>query len=191
MNLTLHTNRLILAPYAAGDLDHSVEMFTDPQVVKYAGGLMTVEEINRENLNWIKRGGDGCIGIWSISDRETSGKSGSFAVLPIPIKEDDTDYSLVVPGKMPDGDIEIGYFLKPSKWGHGYATEACKRLLEFAFQESALLEVVATLEEENTSSVNVLEKSGLTYRGMRRCYGETGPDYRITREEWLLLQRPD
>ena len=32
-------------------------------------------------------------------------------LLPMPVEEDDTDYSLVVPGQMPDCDVEIGYFL--------------------------------------------------------------------------------
>lgn len=106
----------------------------------------------------------------------------------MPIENDDTDYSLVVPGRMPNGDIEIGYFFKRSAWGRGYATEACRRLLQFAFQETTLTEVVATFHKENLVSRNVLEKAGFTDRGTRQCYDKVGLDFRITRDEWLQLR---
>ena len=189
MSLDLYSDRLMLTPLAPTDVDIAVEMFTDPAVVKFICDLMGEAAISEEMSNWTKRGGNGCIGIWCISDRETEEKYGSAFLLPMPIEEDDTDYSLVVPGKMPDGDVDIGFSLKRSAWGHGYATEACRRLLQFAFQETPLKEVVATFEEENISSKNVLEKAGFINRGTQRCYGDTSPNYRITREEWSKLQQ--
>jgi RimJ/RimL family protein N-acetyltransferase len=188
MNLELQSQRLILAPYTPNDLDLSLVMWTDPSVVEYAGEVMTEPAIKRKMPSWIKRGGDGCIGIWTVSDRSTGEKVGSAALLPMPVEEDDTDYGLVVPGKMPKGDVEIGYFLKRSVWGCGYATEACRRLLQFAFQETRLKEVVATFHPENLASRNVLEKAGFTDRGTMRCYGKDGPNFRITRDEWSKLQ---
>lgn len=189
MELHLFTERLRVTPFAADDLDITSEMFTDPEVVKYAGGVVTAAKIRQEMPNWTKRGGNGGIGIWCIADRRTGEKFGSVALLPMPIDEDDTDYSLVVTGQMPDADIEIGYFLKRSAWGQGYATEVCKRLLQFAFEDVSLNEVVATFDDANVPSKNVLEKSGLLDRGRMRCYGEDSPIYRITRDEWNALQR--
>jgi len=188
MKLNLHSQRLKLTPYTPDDLDLSLQMFTDPAVVKYAGHIISEPEIKRNVSKWIRRGGDGCIGIWTISDRRTAEKYGSAALLPMPIEIDDTDYSLVVPGKMPHGDIELGYFLKRSAWGRGYATEAARRLLQFAFEETSLQEVVATFHNENLASRNVLEKAGFSDRGTRQCYGKVGLDFRITRDEWLTLQ---
>ena len=184
MNLKLTSERLILKPLQSDDLDICLEMFTDPDVVKYADGLMSDSTIRKGIPNWIKRGGNGCIGIWCLTDRLSGEKYGSVALLPIPIDENDTDFDLVVPGTMPDGDIEIGYFLKRSAWGRGFATETCRRVLQFAFEKTTLIEVVATFEEENTASRNVLEKSGFKNHGSRRCYGEDGPDYRISRDAW-------
>ena len=181
MNLNLSSERLLLKSFQQDDLDLCLEMFTDPEVVKYADGRMSESAIKKQMSNWTKRGGNGGIGIWCISDRLSGKKYGSVALLPIPIEEDDTDFGLVVPGLMPDGDIEIGYFLKRSVWGRGFATEACKRVLQFAFQETSLNEVVATFEEENAASRHVLEKAGFKNHGSRRCYGEDGPDYRISR----------
>lgn len=185
MNLELHSDRLTMKPFTQDDLDLSLEMFTDPTVVKYAGGVMSKREILESVANWTRRGGNGCIGIWTITGRSTGEKYGSAALLPMPVEASDTDYSLVIPGKMPAGDVEVGYYLKRSAWGYGYATEACRRLLQFAFEESPLQEVVATCDEKNLASRNVLEKAGFTDCGTMRCYGDDGLNFRITRREWL------
>lgn len=189
MNLELHSERLVLTPLGASDVDLSLELFTDPDVLEFAGGVMSEDEIRGEMSNWVKRGGNGCIGIWRISGRGGGEKLGSAALLPMPVEEDDTDFSLVIPGQMPDGDVEIGYFLKRSAWGKGYATEASKRLLRFAFEESPLTEIVATFEVGNVASRNVLQKAGFVNRGLMRSYGENGPNFRVTRNEWTELQQ--
>lgn len=185
MNLVLHSERLTLSPYDRSDIDLSIEMFTDPEVLRYAGGVLEEDEIRGQMADVTRRGGNGCIGIWRISNRPTGEKLGSAALLPMPVEEKHTDYSLVVPGQMPEGDIEIGYFLKRSAWGKGYATEACKRLVQMAFEDSPLTEIVANFEEGNVASRNVLEKAGFVNHGTMRCYGTDGPNYRLTRDDWL------
>jgi len=188
MSLDLLTDRLRLSPLVDSDIDLSLEMFTDPEVVEFVCDLMTDDEIRKEMSNWTKRGGNGCIGIWCISDCNSNEKYGSVFLLPMPIDDDDTDYSLIVPDRMPEAEIEIGFALKRSAWGKGYATEACKRLLQFAFEETPLNEVVASFYEENIASRNVLEKSGLFDRGRMWCCGEDSPNFRITRDEWKESQ---
>lgn len=188
MKLALHTGRLQLTPLAADDVDLALEMYTDPEVLKYTCGVMTEAEIRQEMPNWTKRGGNGCIGTWCIADQLTGEKLGETYLLPLPIDRDGTDFSLVVMGQMPAADIEIGYFFKRSAWGRGYATEVCKRVLRFAFEEASLTEVVASVHEENVASKNVLEKAGLQSRGRKRCYGKDSPIYRITHDEWIELR---
>ena len=186
MDLVLHTQRLVLQPLQMEDVDLALEIFTDPEAAKYIGGTETPEQIRAGMSTWVRRGGDGCIGIWCIRDRHSSEKLGDIFLLPMPIDFDDTDYSQIVPDRMPDGDVEIGYNFKRSVWGNGYATEACKRMLEFAFTQTELKEVVASFYEENLATIRVLEKSGFKDCGLRRCYAEDDcPDYRITREEWI------
>lgn len=188
MELVLFTERLRLAPFAADDIDLALEMWTDEEVAKYVGGVMTEAEIHEDMVNAIKRGGNGSIGLWCVSDRRSGEKLGDSYLLPLPIDKDDTDFSLVVMGQMPDAEIEIGYFLKRSAWGRGYATEICERLLQFAFQKVALNEVVASVHEENAASRKVLEKCGLLSSGRTRCYGKDTPIYRISRDKWIELR---
>ena len=189
MNLELHTERLLLTPLVADDIDLALEMYTDPEILKYTYGVMSEAEVRREMPNYIKRGGNGSIGVWCIKDRNTGEKLGETYLLPLPIDDDHTDFGLVVMGQLPDTEIEIGYFFRRSAWGRGYATEACKRLLRFAFEETALDEIVASVHEDNVASKKVLEKSGLTFRGRTRCYGKYSPIYSITRNGWAATQR--
>ena len=191
MHPTLETERLRLTPLAVSDIDLALDLFTSPAVMKFLGDPVAEGLIREEMPLWTKRGGDGCIGIWCISDRVTGEKLGSTFLLPIPVDEEDTDWDEVVPGMMPEGDVEVGYFFKEGAWGKGFATEACRRLVRFAFEETPLQEVVATLNDENEASKRVLRKSGLSERGRRTAYGHESPDWRISREEWLALAGGD
>jgi RimJ/RimL family protein N-acetyltransferase len=190
MNLLLESKRLLLKPLAEEDVDICLTLFTDARVVQHAIGMTSEAEIRSQMSNWSRRGGNGCVGIWCITDKASGEKLGTGALLPMPIEDDNTDFSLLLPGTMPDADIEIGYFLKPSAWGRGYATEAACRLLEFAFQDSPLQEIVATFDEKNIASRIVLEKAGFRDRGTRHCYGEESMDFRISRDEWLSQLQP-
>ena len=185
MDLVLATKRLRLTPLTDVDVDVAVEMFTNPAVVRYAGGLVSETDIRLEFSTWTKRGANGQIGIWCVADRSSGEKLGSVFLLPIPIDSDDTVWADVVPGWWPAGDIEVGFNLVERAWGKGYATEACSRIVRFAFEETSLDEVVATLDDGHVASKNVLEKCGFRLRGRRRAYAVDGPDYRLTRSEWL------
>jgi RimJ/RimL family protein N-acetyltransferase len=188
MNLALHTDRLTLLPLNMSDVDIAVELFTNPEVLRFTGGVMKQEEVHGELPNWIRRGGNGCIGVWCITCSDSGEKLGTGALLPMPVDEADTDWNLLIPGYMPDNDIEVGYFLKQSAWGKGYATEACSRLLKLAFEEIPLSEVVASYDAGNDASRSVLLKCGFAECGTRRCYGVDGPDLRITRAAWMAAK---
>ncbi len=184
MELTLNSERLTLLPYQVSDVDIAIEVFTDPEVLRFAGGAMSEEKIREELPLYVRRGGDGCIGIWCVTTRDTGEKLGTVALLPMPVEEDHTDFGQVVPGRLPDGDVEIGYFLKRSAWGNGYATEACSRLLQYAFESSPLTEIVATHDPGNEASRKVLLKTGFSDLGTRRSEGEDGPYFLISRDDW-------
>ncbi len=185
MNLNLKSERLLLRPLARTDLDVEFEIGTDPEVMKYIDEPDTEDSVAQQMPNYVKRCAGGCIGVWCVIERWTKEKLGTAILLPLPIEEDDTNWDLVVGDELPDCEIEIGYILKRSAWGKGYATEATKRLLKFAFEETPLEELVATIDPENTTSQRVLEKCGLVYEGIRRAYAVECPGFRITRQQWL------
>ncbi len=190
MNLVLKSDRLLLRPLSENDSDLSIEILTDPAVMRYVGKTYTSEQVIQELPTTLKRCAGGCIGFWCVIDRLTKEKLGTALLQPLPIDVKGTPWNLVGGEELPDGEVEVGYFLKKSAWGKGYATEACSRLLKFAFEETQLKEVVAITAPNNTASKNVLKKSGLIAEGMRRAYAAQRPGFRITRQQWAEKNDP-
>jgi RimJ/RimL family protein N-acetyltransferase len=188
VNLELETDRLLLRPLVENDWEMALETFMDPEVMKFVADVGSEEALAEEMKTAIRRGAGGRIGVWCVLQRETGEKLGTAILLPLPIEEDDTDWSLVQEDRYPDADIEVGYILKRSAWGNGYATEACRRLVQFAFEETELDEIVAVTDPRNAASEKVLRKCGLRDEGLRRAYAEECPAFRISRQQWLELQ---
>ena len=61
---------------------------------------------------------------------------------------------------------EIGFVFHPDHQGHGYATEASRALLAYAFEHHSLHRVYARLEPRNEASARVLEKLGMRREGL-------------------------
>jgi RimJ/RimL family protein N-acetyltransferase len=188
VNLELETDRLLLRPLVENDWEMALETFMDPEVMKFVADVGSEEALAEEMKTAIRRGAEGRIGVWCVLQRETGEKLGTAILLPLPIEEDDTDWSLVQEDRYPDADIEVGYILKRSAWGNGYATEACRRLVQFAFEETELDEIVAVTDPRNAASEKVLRKCGLRDEGLRRAYAEECSAFRISRQQWLELQ---
>ena len=58
--------------------------------------------------------------------------------------------------------VEIGWRLAREAWGHGYATEAARAVLAFAFDELGLAEVISFTSTTNVRSQRVMERIGMT-----------------------------
>lgn len=56
---------------------------------------------------------------------------------------------------------DIGWRLKTSAWGKGYATEGAERCLEYAFNELNLDHIVSTCPLRNVASEKVMQKIGM------------------------------
>ena len=124
--------RLRLTPMTLDDLDIAVELLGDIRVMRYVSGeIETSEDVRAQMPNYVRKGAGGRIGIWMISLKSTGEKIGDTVLLPLTIDADDTEWEKIVPDRFPEGDIEVGYLLKPAAWGRGYATEVCRRMLRF------------------------------------------------------------
>jgi ribosomal-protein-alanine N-acetyltransferase len=63
---------------------------------------------------------------------------------------------------------EIGYELHPNYWGQGYATEAVHAVLAYGF-ERKLYRIEARIFANNSASIAVARRVGLTYEGTHRA----------------------
>ena len=68
--------------------------------------------------------------------------------------------------RLRDGRHRIGYWLGKPFWGQGYATEAAKRVLAFAFRDLKAERVNAGWFADNPASGRVLEKLGFVPDGL-------------------------
>ena len=67
-------------------------------------------------------------------------------------------------GGTPHRTPEVGLFwaLFPRHWGNGYATEAARAMVSYAFDELELARIVATTENDNLRSIAVMKRLGMT-----------------------------
>jgi RimJ/RimL family protein N-acetyltransferase len=83
---------------------------------------------------------------------------------------------------------EVGYAFHPDAWGKGYATEACKATMDFAFDVLGWTDVIHSISPANTASQAVSQRLGSRNRGP----GKLPPPldtheidiWGQTREEW-------
>lgn len=63
---------------------------------------------------------------------------------------------------------EIGYVINPDYHGHGYATEAARKIIEFGFNTLEFHRIEGKFMIGNDASMNVMKKCGMTYEGTMR-----------------------
>ena len=146
----LETERLVLRPFGEGDLDALHRMHADPEVARWLyKEPRTLEECR--TLLALKIAGHqlDTEGMW-LSAAVAERGSGTF-VGDISLKYESAEHKTG----------EIGFSFDPAHHGRGYATEATRAVLAFAFEGMGFHRVVGRAEPRNLASVRVLEKLGL------------------------------
>lgn len=72
---------------------------------------------------------------------------------------------------------EVGFVFGRAHWGHGYAGDALRVLLDFAFGELGMHRVAATCHPDNEACGHVLERAGMRLEGRLR-------DHMLVRGQW-------
>ncbi|TCM45634.1 GNAT family N-acetyltransferase [Kribbella sp. VKM Ac-2568] len=72
----------------------------------------------------------------------------------------------------------LGYAIAADHWGHGYATDASRALVRFAFENLDLHRVSAAIGPENLASVAVVKRLGFSYEGRIRHHVFTNNAWR-------------
>lgn len=89
---------------------------------------------------------------------------------------------------------ELGYCLGVDHWGKGYATEAARAVIDYAFEEFAINELVAGARVLNPASRHVLEKCGFQWTGVELhrflALGSSTPvdRFKLERSVWASLK---
>jgi RimJ/RimL family protein N-acetyltransferase len=89
---------------------------------------------------------------------------------------------------------ELGYWLTPSYWGHGFATEAARAVIDYAFADLAHESIQAGARVTNPASRRVLEKCGFQWTGVAlyriQALASSAPidRFRLERGIWASLK---
>ena len=148
--LPLATERMILRPFAPGDLDALVAIHGDERVVRYlpwgvrdrAELAGVLEEKTRRTR--VEREGDG------LNLAGVDAQTGALVA----------DLSLMW-RSAEHQQGEVGYILHPAHEGRGYATEGARAMLALGFDGLALHRIYGRIDARNAASARVLERLGM------------------------------
>jgi len=170
MMVTLETKRLTLRMFHTADFEAYVEMCGDAEVMRYIGdGQALSRPMAWRNLammigHWSLRG----YGLWAVEERRSGALVGRVGFW------NPEDW----PG------FELGWMLRRSCWGQGYATEAGRVALEFAFTRMNETQVISLIHSDNAASIRVAQRLGERLIGSTEVMGKQASVYQITRAEW-------
>jgi ribosomal-protein-alanine N-acetyltransferase len=152
---TLHTARLRLRPFADTDVDDLWALHSDAHVLRYW-----------DSPPWTER----TRAVRFLATCRQIEEEGSGARLAMEGREDGAFLGWCgLSSFNPDfRSASLGYCLTEAAWGHGYATEAARALLSWAYDTLDLNRVQAEADTRNVASARVLEKLGFVREGTLR-----------------------
>jgi [ribosomal protein S5]-alanine N-acetyltransferase len=163
--LSIQTKRLLIRQFEMADLEEiHQQVFSDAEVMRFGDGPQTREWTQQwieKNLERYKVQG---FGPYAIIEKNTAGLIGYCGLFFFP----DIDGQ---------SEVEIGYRLGRSKWGHGYASEAALAVRDHALQDLYLKRLVALIDPGNAASIRVAQKVGMQYEKDVMLEGYTHPDH--------------
>jgi RimJ/RimL family protein N-acetyltransferase len=174
----LETERLNLRPWRADDFEAFAAMNADADVQRYLSGAPLSRGDAWRSLaasvgQWTLRG----YGTWAVERKADGAMLGKVGIIH------------------PEGwpGIEVGWTLAKQAWGHGYATEAARASIDYAFITLPLDRVISIIHPQNIASQKVATRVGET-KGERIALDVGGRDYpadlwAITRAEWEAKRR--
>jgi RimJ/RimL family protein N-acetyltransferase len=146
---SLESDRLLLRAWRDEDLPAFAALNADPQVMRYFPAPLTVEQSYAQAdkiRQFMQQNG---WGLWAVEEKDGAPFIG-FVGLAIPAED------------LPCSPcVEIGWRLAAVHWGKGYATEAARTALRYAFEQLNLAEVVSFTAETNQPSSRVMERIGM------------------------------
>ena len=152
----LETERLRLRLFTHDDLQIMFKLGTDPDVIKYAD---TPCKDLAEAKQRLEQG--------PLSDYQKYGY-GRFAV---ELKETGKVIGFCGIKYLPEIDLpEVGYRYLKEHWGKGIGTEAAQVCVEFARDDLKIQKLIALIVPENTGSIRVAEKLGMTKGALIHIY---------------------
>jgi ribosomal-protein-alanine N-acetyltransferase len=155
----LETARLILRTWRSEDAEAAFAISGDPAVMRFLGtGLPdssiadVAKRIERVRAHQERYG----FGLWAMIEKTAKTLVGVCGLK-----------------HLDDGpEIEVGYHLARSAWGHGYASEAAAACLRYGHQTLKIPRIAAVIHPDNVASQRVMGRIGMCFVRMGRYYNK-------------------
>lgn len=168
----IETDRLIIKPSSVEHFDQMYALYSDLDVMLYHGsGPKSDEKIRALVTKIIQHQEKHGFSSGNVFEKETGEFVGRAGLIYVELKDDQPD-------------IEVGYLLYKQFWNRGYATELAKAILNWGFKNLSIDKLVANVRPENSGSINVLKKIGMSYVGLVNCYDTVMERYEIAKAQW-------
>ena len=165
------TDRLIIRHLDSDDVAALCQLFGDAEVMRYGDGVQSrdwvAQWIQRANTHY-QQWGYGPYAVVQTATGTLIGYCGLFLF-------DDVN------GRP---EVEIGYRLIRSFWGHGYATEAAQAVATYATTTWGIKRLIALIDPSNVASIRVAHKLGMHYEADVMFDGHTHPDHVYVKESY-------
>ncbi|MCQ4165708.1 GNAT family N-acetyltransferase [Tahibacter harae] len=151
----LESPRLQLRSIDRGDLDRIYALHSDPRAMRYwSFPAWTAPQQARD---WFLRQQHFCaqeeVWPWAVVRREDDRLIGLFTLFAV---------------NRLQRRAELGYLLDSAHWGRGYAQEAARLVLAYAFDALELARVEADIDPRNSASCRLVERLGFQREGLLR-----------------------
>jgi RimJ/RimL family protein N-acetyltransferase len=164
-NQLLRTERLLLRPWttSTGDIARLTDIYQREEIARWVGGTPSVPPVELVARWAAVTALDERYGCWAIECADSS-IAGTVLFKPLPNGV---------------GEVEVGWHLHPDSWGHGYATESARAVIERGFA-AGVPEVYAVVRPGNRASMAVCARLGMQPIGRyRRWYGVDLETFRL------------
>jgi ribosomal-protein-alanine N-acetyltransferase len=174
----LQTDRLITRFLTPEDILSWAQFFKDKEALEFLStfGFATSENMSK---HWIEkqllRYNQNRFGLQALINRFTGEFIGQCGLIT---QEIDKNW-----------EMEISYHIFRPYWGQGYATEAAKCFIDFAFTNKLAPSVISVIDINNIKSQRVAEKNGLVKERQTKWAYHDVYIYRISIQEWQQIKR--
>lgn len=152
----LHTERLIVRPMQPKDKEPFIHFMTNKACTRY---LMFSKE--QKTHKGARRLFDYILNSYPTNQ--------PVLALTVTLKDKDEMIGSIGASLLETPDVyECYYILLPQMTGHGYATEATRRLFQFLFQNKKASEIRAYMHSDNKASQHLAERLTMKYKGIQK-----------------------
>jgi len=146
--MIIETERLVLRPFREEDLDDELSVVGDAETMSFYPNPYSKEDVEKiiaKNIRTFESKG---YGLFSVTEKQTGDYIGDCGITLQIIDGED--------------QLEVGYRIRKESWGHGFAPEAARAMVEYGFKHLGLKKLYSYMAKDHHQSRRTAEKAGMT-----------------------------